>query len=248
MGDHAYIGELAAGIFYLIIGARLAWLASRTREPPERLLAGMFIATGLSYVVYEIPVIFNLEPLWTPLNFAGRVVYLPAPVLMAAFTRLVFRREASWATWLVVGIAALLVAGVAGSALGGDWEGYSISNGWFWLEWAGYTVPFGWAGAEAFGQYRQARRRLPLGLCEPLVCNGFLLWSLFAILQVSICLAILPQYAGYEQQNMFSAAWDILIGALEFLSVAAIWLVFFPPAAYQRWVNGAALLATTSEG
>jgi hypothetical protein len=248
MEGHAYIGELAAGIFYLIVGARLLRLASRTGETPERLLAAMFLVSGLSYVLYTIPVLFNLESLWTPLNFAARVAYLPAPVLLAAFTRQLFRREDPWAAWLVVGIGALLVAGVAGSALGGDWEGYSISNGWFWLEWVGYTIPFGWAGAEVFGQYRQARRRLPLGLCEPLVCNRFLLWSLFAILQVSICLAILPQYADYEQQNLFSATWDILIGALEFLSLAAIWLVFFPPSAYRRWVEGTAAPLAAAEG
>jgi hypothetical protein len=248
MEDHVYIGELAAGIFYLIVGARLARLASRTGETPERLLAAMFLVTGLSYVVYEIPAFFSLEALWTPLNFAGRVIYLPAPVLLAVFTRQLFRREDPWAAWLVVGIGALLVAGVAGSALGGDWEGYSISNGWFWLEWVGYTIPFGWAGAEAFGQYRQARRRLPLGLCEPLVCNRFLLWSLFAMLQVSICLSILAQYADYEQQNLFSATWDMLIGALEILSLAAIWLVFFPPAAYRRWVEGTAAPLAAAEG
>jgi hypothetical protein len=239
MGEHAYIGELAAGIFYLIVGARLARLGSRTGETPERLLAALFIANGLSYVLYTIPVIFNLESLWTPLNFAGRVTYLPAPVLMAAFTRQVFRREDPWAAWLVVGTAALLVAGVAGSALGGDWEGFSISNGWFWLEWVGYTVPFGWAGAEAFVQHRQARRRWRLGLSDPLICNRLMLWSLFAIMQVCTSLAILQQYASYEQQNLFSATWDNLIGALEIFSIAAIWLAFLPPAAYRRWIAGA---------
>jgi hypothetical protein len=247
MEGHAYIGELAAGIFYLIVGARLLRLASRTGETPERLLAVMFVANGLSYVLYTIPVLFTLEPLWTPLNFAGRVTYLPAPVLMAAFTRQLFRREDPWAAWLVVGTAALLVAGVAGSVLGGDWEGFAISSRWFWLEWLGYTVPFGWAGAEAFGLYRQARRRLPLGLCEPLVCNRFLLWSLFAIMQVCSSLAVLPQYATYELQNLFSTTWDTLIGAVEILSVAAIWLVFFPPAAYRRWIAGGEALAGAVE-
>ena len=248
MEGHAYIGELAAAIFYLIVGTRLLRLASRTGETPERLLAGMFITNGLSYVVYDIPVIFNLESLWAPLNFAARVAYLPAPVLMAAFTRQVFRREDPWGAWLVVGTAALLVAGVAGSALEGDWEGFSISNGWFWLEWVGYTVPFGWAGAEAFGQYRQARRRLSLGLCDPLICNRLLLWSLFATMQVCASLAVLLQYASYEQQNLFSATWDTLIGALEIFSVAPIWLIFFPPAAYRRWIEGTAAPLTAAEG
>jgi hypothetical protein len=248
MEGHVFTGELAAGIFCLIVGARLARLASRTRETPERLLAALFIANGLSYVLYTIPDIFNLESLWTPLNFAGRVTYLPAPVLMAVFTRQVFRREAPWAAWLVYGTAALLVAGVAGSALGGDWEGFTIGNRWFWLEWVGYTVPFGWAGAEALVQYHQARRRLSLGLSDSLICNRLLLWSLFATTQLCVALAILPQYASYEQQNLFSATWDTLIGALEIFSVAAIWLVFFPPAAYRRWIAGGEAVTGAVEG
>ena len=52
MEDHAYIGELLAGIVYLIAGVRLLRLGQRTREVPERLLAAMFILSGASYIVY----------------------------------------------------------------------------------------------------------------------------------------------------------------------------------------------------
>jgi hypothetical protein len=167
---------------------------------------------------------------------------------MAAFTRQVFRREDPWAAWLVVGTAALLVAGVAGSALGGDWEGFSISNGWFWLEWVGFTLPFGWAGSEAFAQYRQARRRLDLGLCDPLVCNRYLLWALFGALQTFSCLVLLPQYSEYETTSQFTATWDALYGASIIASLVMIWLVFFPPTFYQRWIQRATPAAKAEEG
>jgi hypothetical protein len=124
----------------------------------------MFFFSGLSYLVYELPLLIGDESLWTPLNFAGRLLYMPAPVLLAAFTRRVFRPEGAWAAWFVYGTAALMVGGVAGSAIAGEWEGFSLSNRWFWLEWSGYTVPFAWAGVEALLQHRQAqrRRRTPL--------------------------------------------------------------------------------------
>ncbi len=54
MDDHAYIGELLAGIVYLIVGVRLLRLAQRTREVPERLLAAMFLLSGASYIVYSM--------------------------------------------------------------------------------------------------------------------------------------------------------------------------------------------------
>ncbi len=247
MEDHAYIGELLAGIVYLIVGSRLLRLGQRTREVPERLLGGAFLAMSVSAGLYVLPNLSPFESLWTPLNFAGRVAYIPAAVMVALFTRLVFRPEKRWGAWLVWGTAILLVTGVSGSALGGDLEGFSISNGWFWLEWVGYTIPFGWAGSEAFIQYRQARRRVRLGLCDPLVCNRYLLWALFALLQVSLSLILLPQYAEYETSNQFTQTWDTLYGAVEIVSLVMIWLIFFPPTFYRNWINKPATVADAAE-
>jgi hypothetical protein len=234
-----YLGELATSLFYLAVGARLIRLASRTGETPERLLGLLFLVTGTSYFVYWIPI----PSLWTPLAFSGRVLYLPAPVILALFTRRVFRPDEAWAAWIVGGTAVLLVTGVAGSASSGDFEGYSISNPWFWPEWLGYTLPFAWAGLETLLQHSRAGRRLKLGLCDPLVCNRFLLWGLFAVLQVGASIAVLGQYATYEQEGAFTAAWDVLMGAIEIGSLAPIWLVFFPPPLYRRWVAGSQIPA-----
>ena len=248
MEDHAYIGELLAGIVYLIAGVRLLRLGERTGEVPERLLGAIFLFMGVSAAFYVLPVFSAFESLWTPLNFAGRVTFLPAAVMLALFTRLVFRPENRWGSWLVWGSAILLVTGVGGSVRGGDWEGFSISSGWFWLEWVGFTVPFGWAGSEAFVQYRQARRRVRLELCDPLVCNRYLLWALFGALQACSCLVLLPQYSEYETTSQFTATWDTLYGASIISSLVMIWLVFFPPAFYQRWIQRAAPVAEAEEG
>ncbi len=248
MEDHAYIGELLAGIVYLIAGIRLLRLSQRTGEAPERLLGAAFLAVGVSAGLYVLPNLSPFESLWAPLNFAGRVAYIPAAVMLALFTRRVFRPAERWGGWLVWGSAILLAIGVGGSAVGGDWEGFSISSGWFWLEWVGYTLPFCWAASETFAQYRQARRRVRLGLCDPLVCNRYLLWALFGTLQVCLSLVLLPQYSEYESTNQFTAMWDALYGIIEIFSLVTIWLVFFPPAFYQRWIQGSVPAATAEEG
>ncbi len=132
--------------------------------------------------------------------------------------------------------------------MGGDWEGFSISSGWFRLEWVGFTLPFAWAGSETFAQYSRARRRVRMGLCDPLVCNRYLLWALFGVLQVFLCLILLPQYAEYEASNQFTQTWDTLYGAVEIFSLVMIWLVFFPPDSYQRWINGNAPVEMAEAG
>ena len=163
MEDHAYIGELIAGIAYLTVGIRMFRLSQRTGESPERLLGVSFSLIGTSYLFYEIPSIFSLESLWTPLSFAGRVTFDVGIVPFALFTRTVFRRDARWATWLVCGCAVLLTIGVTFSLLAGDAEGMTLSNSWFWFEWVGYTVPSAWMSVEAFLAYVGAKNAYGLG-------------------------------------------------------------------------------------
>jgi hypothetical protein len=248
MEEYAYIGELLSAIFYLVVGARLLKLASQTRQVPERLLGALFLFSGVSYLAYVFPMVVAVEWLWTPLNFLGRVLYLPIPALLAIFTRRVFRPDSRWAAWLVWISVVLPVAGVGGSVLGGDWEGYSLGNPGFWAEWGGYTFPFVWAGVEAFLQYATARRRRKHGLCDPVVCNRFLLWGIYGVISVIGSLLILPMYAHYGRSGEFAAIWDRLIGAAEISSIAVIWFVFFAPAFYERWVSGASPAATAEDG
>jgi hypothetical protein len=110
---------------------------------------------------------------------------------------------------------------------------------WFWLEWASYTLPFGWAAAEAFRQYLQMRRMVRIGLCEPSVCNRMLLWSIFGGIQLAGCFVVIGQYAAYERENLFSSTWDFLYSGTMLAALVVMWIAFFPPAIYVRWINAA---------
>jgi hypothetical protein len=240
MEEHAYIGELIAALIYLYAGGRLLRLSARTGEVPERLLGAMFLVTGISLVLYDIPIILNSEALWVPLNFAGRIAYLPAPIILAIFTRRVFRPEGAWANWLIFAMCALMLVGVGGSVWQGDLEGFSIHSRWFWAEWAGFTMPYAWAGVEALMHRRRARRRMRLGLCDSLVCNRYLLWGFYGATQVLVSLALFPAYAEYAREGAFSATWDRVISAGEIFSLVLIWLIFFAPAFYRNRIQGVA--------
>jgi hypothetical protein len=238
--DQAYVGELISALVYLYAGFRLLRLASRSGELPERLLGLMFVVNGAALILYDIPIILSDESLWTPLTLAGRITYLPAPVILALFTRRVFRQEGVCAAWIPRATAILEIVGVGGSILNGDLEGYAVDSPWFWAEWTGYTLPCVWASVEAFLQYRSARRRLALGLCDPLVCNRFLLWGWFAAIQFLGWVGVIPQYIEYEHEGVFTPTWDVLLSAGEIISLALIGLVFFSPNVYRRWIGRAA--------
>jgi hypothetical protein len=236
-------GELIASLVYLIAGARMVRLSSRSKEIPERLLGASFLLMGLGSLFYSLSELLELEAAWAPLNFLGRISYVMALILVAIFTRRVFRPEERWGHWIVYGVIGLLVTGVGGSAATGDWVGFSISSGWYWLEWVGYLVPVVWTCAEATTEHIQARRRVRVGLCEPLVCNRLLLWASFAALQVCVNLVAAGQYAAFEREGFFNAGWDYLYSAVSISSLLMMWVAFFPPAFYRRWVDRVAPVA-----
>jgi len=51
---------------------------------------------------------------------------------------------------------------------------------------------------------------------------------------------IIGQCAAYERENVISSTWDFLHSGATLASLIAMWLAFFPPKLYLRWINGAA--------
>ena len=93
---------------------------------------------------------------------------------------------------------------------------------------------YGWAAREAFRYHALLRRRLALGLADPVVTHQFLLWGVSAgsafgssavslffthVLGLSIAATVVPFVA--IQLALFTAA-------------VCLWFAFFPPGFYRR--------------
>ena len=76
-----------------------------------------------------------------------------------------------------------------------------------------------------------------LGLCEPIVCNRYLLWCLTGVVWVVYDFSVIVQQIEFEVTQLWSTSMDAVVAALELAAIALIWLVFFPPAIYQRWLD-----------
>ena len=122
-----------------------------------------------------------------------------------------------------------------------------LSNPWWWLDWAAGLVAMSWVGVEGFIAYAKARQRLQLGLCAPIACNRYLLWGIVGIAWVVYSWVFLYQAIQFETNQVWSISIDRANGAVDALGVALIWLVFFPPRIYQRWIGGAALHPKVAE-
>jgi len=265
--DLVYLSGNAIACFaYLYVGLRLYGLSRRTGQLPELLIAATFLFWALSYPCYDIPYallrVDELVPAFCSyaslitlalgnLAFAFfiRSVFRPDSrnLAFAFFIRSVFRPDSRWAAWLVAAIVVSLVAGVAGSGWVGDWEGINpLANPWYWLEYFGSFAPTIWLGAEGFAQYFRARRRLKLGLCEPMACNRFLLWGIAGALWVILEVVLTANDLANALTGQWSPLLDFGVALFEVVPVAVIWFAFFPPEFYCRWVESSAKPAGSS--
>ncbi len=243
MEDAAYY--LSEGIItaaFLCAAARLLRRSFRTHAAPERLLGASLLLWGLSYPLFDIPEALGVDELvLAPLANASRICWQTGTALMALFVKQTFRKSDPRATWIVAGVVALLVTGGLGSVWVGDYGGdYPLSNPWWWLEWAGSVVPMVWVSMEASVYYLKVRQHRWLGEGDALLCNRMGLWCLVGVCWVVVESLSAVQYVIYEATERWLVSLSFAITLLELSGVAMIWLVFYPPVPYRRWINRAA--------
>jgi hypothetical protein len=247
MLEHAYAAELLAGIFYIGVGARLLRLARRTREVPERLLGLYFAATGVCYVIYFVPELAGSLAFVDAWRFASRLAYFFAVVAILTFTRVTFRPDDRWAKGLAGLLVLVMCGGLVIAAINGAWDAGVESVGW-WLEFGAYSAALAWFAWEAFSAWGGARKRVRIGLCDGVGANRFLLVALFGAFQVGACFAELAVELESAGHQAASALADGVLGAVEVAGIAMLWLAFFSPEWYQRWVTRRLPAATGADG
>jgi hypothetical protein len=236
MDEGAYAAQLLAGLLFVIAGERLIRLSRRTGESPERLLGLYFALTGAAYLGWVMPLVTR-GPMAEAADFAAWAVYSVGVVPYLMFTRIVFRPQSRWARWIIIACVAALALSASVLTLKGD-RYPGLDNPFFWVQWLGYTVPCVWMALEAFLCRRSAKRRVRVGLGDPIVTNRYLLLALFGGFQVFACLTDILLAIDYAAGQSVSEATDLILGGFELAGIAALWLAFFPPTAYQEWVAG----------
>jgi hypothetical protein len=231
----ALLGMSAFALVSSAVGLHLILLARRTGLLPERLSGiSMFLAGGLG------------STLLLAAGFAGDARWLFATAAVVAinfgvaalgvFTWRVFRPTLMGATLVAACVMLLFLSMIvdrfAGHYLGAPRSGFSIA-----ADHAGRLVLYGWATWESLRQYARARRRVRLGLTEPLVANRFLLWGLATGAALGIWLHAL--WRELVRSHDDTQAY-LVITAFGGACALALWLAFFPPRTYRaRFASGA---------
>jgi hypothetical protein len=252
--DAITIVQVPAGASYLlavgVVGCRLLLLARRTRQVPERLLGLSLLLGGTLGGPLEAAALAGkgeLDPAVVGgLLVAGKLFTIAALALQCAFVWRVFRASEPWAPWLFALIVALPLAAFGGSLAGGMASSGEIPLLWFWVEQIGRVGASCWLVAEGARYHRMMRRRLALGLADPLLTNRFLLWTLAGIASIVFMLtAVPPMFLDPSRHGLLLLA-ALLVFSVAGVAVSVLYLLaFLPPKVYRRLLLGAEAVAAT---
>ncbi len=240
------ISQLAYLAAMVTLGVRLALLARRTRQLPEALLSAHFLlCCTLGYALQGSGYALAIEPeashaLVSTLLYVGNGASLLGVTAVLVFNYRVFRRATRLGRGLLAASVALLVVGYVGGAASGSFRHGRPEGFWFWLLYAAFTVASLWTLAEPLLYFAALRKRMLLGLAEPIVVDRFLLWGVGSVARFAM-LAIgafaMLQLTGTASDLAAVAAPTFLASGLAGIGVAVSYgLAFFPPRAYRSAV------------
>lgn len=233
------IGGAAYCIVALVIGVRLIGLSIRTRELPELLIGiAVLLLAGVGYplsaAARQAPGL--AEATRTALGATAGILAAVGLVANTAFTWTLFRRGVGWANALLAGISGGILALLLAQSVGGGWaQGERFWNSLPIL----IAISYGWAFVECGRYSLLLRRRLRLGIAEPVVANRFALYA------AATGLALVTNLVGYVfWMTHVEMITNPLGGALLFVlgtgSSTLMMLAFLPPRAYLAWVRARA--------
>lgn len=97
---------------------------------------------------------------------------------------------------------------------------------------------YGWGATECFRYAAMLRRRVALGLAEPIVAHRIRLWGVASVAQIpTSALPFVQMIGGGDGQVLSSAASLYMASGLGVTATTCIALAFFPPAATMRWIE-----------
>jgi hypothetical protein len=240
---------LSALIGYAILngitGARLLWLARRTGELPEAALGISYLCGGMlgwafllggGTVAAQRPELARLGHL---LQDVGLFCLSGGTLAAALFSWRVFAPNSRWQAALFYLLVAVLAADYIENVFITGAIFPPVSQLWYWPGAMARLGCFVWMAVAALRYARLLRRRVPLGLADPIVANRVLLWGLAGLMALAAAVvactaSILDAWAAHGPPLFLATIGWGFVGAL------LGWLAFLPPKRYLDWVAGKA--------
>jgi hypothetical protein len=230
---------IAYCIAALVVGVRLLRLARRTRQLPE-LMIGLSFLTG-SVIGYPAIVAAELlvaeaSPLAWPIALVGRIGIALATVFILVAWRRIYHPTSRWGSPVVYAWTALIAVTVAMELRLPAVQLVSYDNPWVpvrLVSGGGAFAAMAWSG---FRYHALLRRRIHIGLADPVVANRIWLWNLAASGVTLQCIYILAVPFLNRFFDAVAVA-PVVYGTLGVLIAFCISQAFYPSQAYLRKIR-----------
>ncbi|MCG8589610.1 MAG: hypothetical protein MJE66_09995 [Proteobacteria bacterium] len=221
----------------LVVGVKLLLLARRTGGVPELFLGLYFFLSG----AFGYPLSATSAASWEGARLAA--IVSPAftglaSVFLVSFTAHVFRPQSRIAWMLAGATAALSAVHVVGSGHAHFHASTPAEVEQAILQWGALTlvvnaICWGWTAWETLRHYTNLRRRLRVGLADPVVTNRMFLWGLMSsTIAAVVCIdGFLLYVIGTEWARTVLV--PLVTATAGTLSCLSLLLAFLPPRAYR---------------
>jgi len=222
------------------VGVRMLRLAQRTRLLPELAIGLHIMVLVAGYLIEFAGIELASGAAGHVLRAVGNLCYAIAVQVYLMFTWRVFRTDGRAAGAVVFGCTAMLAVGWLGEAIATDFDlvAERFALPWFWLAFAPRLVAMGWGSAEALLHHGRLKRRLRLGLVDPVISNQFLLWGIAAAAELMIYVVVGITIVGDRPDGFLSGTPSLWISGFGVAAALTMWLAFLPPRRYRAWIAG----------
>jgi hypothetical protein len=231
---------LVYALFTGITGTRLLMLAARTRALPEATLGFSYIVGGMlgwAALLFGGGIIDRAPTLGFALNAMGLFCFSTGSLSLGLFCWRVFSPANAWTRAFFFVLLAMLVVDFVHNIVFLGIPFPPTSSIWYYPGMIARTAIVEWRPLVALPYYFRLRRRLLLGLADPVATNRVFLWgvagaitgamSLFVVAVTLADLWVTPARAPIAIVTVLSATTDAMLG----------WLAFVPPKRYVEWVK-----------
>ncbi|MGH0032778.1 MAG: hypothetical protein ACQGVC_23540 [Myxococcota bacterium] len=119
----------------------------------------------------------------------------------------------------------------------------------YWIERSLYCGSFVWVASESWRYWGAQRKRLRIGLADPVVANRFALWGAWSSATAALAFSDLAARVAYVWSTgettvvivekampiiVVTVAITAIVGAV---AAASLWLTFFPTRRYLGWIE-----------
>ncbi len=239
------LAALMGGSFVLaslVVGLRLLVLGLRTGEAPGRLIgSGLLLSSVIGYPMMSVSrnAVAWSDDVRAMLACSAAAALCAGSIPLARFVQTVFREGAAWARGLVGAIAVAMLGMFAGQTLGVGWAAWSDSGdagAWSGAR-VGLLLPSLWGAFESLHYHSRLKRRLALGLADPISVDRIRLFGIsMAAGGVTAVATIVCQALGLE---ILGTPLGALVLSPVPVAAVALWLAFLPPRRYLARVQAA---------